>query len=148
MLLHSAIVVALAVSHLPIGATVLCERLAGGTIKQVMAATDLIPVCRVGGAMLGAQTLLQASEQHQHPCATSLLLAEPGVPQDPHRSPAAAEQHCRSRQGEAFIVRDETGAVAQLCRFKDGSLVEVWTLLRGCNHPDNKALVAFLKRYA
>lgn len=99
---------------------------------------DQYPVCRFGLSEVGALDLLKQQEGLGVQ-SVSAFLSSASVP--PNR------RSCVELNARIQDVIDSEGVQKLFCFFTDGSLLERETLLKGPEHPDNKALKTVLESF-
>ncbi len=119
----------------------------GGRIVTFSSRAGTMGACAFGKAVIEEWSLLRAPGLHANEKPNMALRSFLNSSSDAgtiEGNPAAI--YCGRSSGSVVTVTDGSGDVGGFCQFKDGSMIEEWTLLRGPRDSDGQRLAAALGR--
>ncbi len=102
----------------------------GGQFHALQIGDDQVGFCKYGSALIDSLSVLDITSGQRTSTAAALALSEGSDCAD---------------SGEFLAVQDLEGIAFSICRFDDGSAIEVNTLQSGANSSGNAKLVHALK---
>ena len=120
----------------------------GGRVRTFSTQAGVMGACAFGQAMIEEWSLFRAPgmQNNGHAnIAVQSFIDNSSSNQAGSIEGNPASIYCVHSAGALLMVTDAEGNAGGFCRFKDGSMIEEWTLLRGPKDTDGKKLAAAVK---
>ncbi len=120
----------------------------GGKVKTFSTQAGVMGACAFGQALIEEWSLFRAPGLQNNGRAN--IAVQSFIDHSSTNPPGSIEgnpasTYCVHSSGALLMVADAEGNADGFCRFKDGSMIEEWTLLRGPKDTDGKKLAAAVK---
>ncbi len=120
----------------------------GGRVKTFSTGEGVMGACAFGRALIEEWSLFRASAMQNNGhanIAVQSFIDNSSSNQIGSIEANPASTYCVHSSGALLMVTDAEGNAAGFCRFKDGSMIEEWTLLRGPKDTDGQKLAVAVK---